>query len=108
MAVIDREARIVNPLGMHARPAAEFVKVATRFKSAITLRKDELTVNGKSIMGVMMLAAECGSSVHIQTNGEDAAEAMEALLALVASGFHEMHLRGDETGEEADAQEGTA
>jgi phosphocarrier protein len=108
MAVIEREARIVNPLGMHARPAAEFVKLATRFKCTITIRRGELVVNGKSIMGVMMLAAECGSSVHIQTDGEDAAEAMEALLALVAGGFNEMHLTGDETGEAADAQEGTA
>ena len=60
MAVIEREARIVNPLGMHARPAAEFVKIASRFKSAIHVSKDDLSVNGKSIMGVMMLAAECG------------------------------------------------
>ena len=108
MAVIEREARIVNPLGMHARPAAEFVKLANRFKATISVRKGELTVNGKSIMGVMMLAAECGSSVHIRTEGADAAEAMEALLALFAAGFHEMHLRGDETGDEADAEEGTA
>ena len=106
--MIEREARIVNPLGMHARPAAEFVKLASRFKATIGLRKDELTVNGKSIMGVMMLAAECGSSVHIQTDGPDGTEAMEALLALVASGFHEMHLTGDDIGDEADAQEGSA
>lgn len=106
--MIECEARIVNPLGMHARPAAEFVKLASRFKATIGLRKGELTVNGKSIMGVMMLAAECGSSVHIQTDGADGAEAMDALLALVASGFHEMHLTGDETGDEADAQEGSA
>src|SRR5439155_1196134 len=51
MAVIEREAKIVNPLGMHARPAAEFVKVANRFKSAVQVRKDDLAVNGKSIMG---------------------------------------------------------
>jgi phosphocarrier protein HPr len=108
MAVIVREARIVNPLGMHARPAAEFVKLANRFRATIALRKGELTVNGKSIMGVMMLAAECGSSVQIQTDGEDAAEAMEALLALVADGFHEMHLSGEEPGEAADAEEGIA
>jgi len=57
MAVIEREAKIVNPLGMHARPAAEFVKVASRFKSAVEVRKDDLAVNGKSILGVMMLAA---------------------------------------------------
>src|SRR2546426_10339794 len=92
MAVIEREAKIVNPLGMHARPAAEFVKLASRFKSAVEVRKDDLAVNGKSIMGVMMLAAECGSSLTIKTDGEDAESAMEALLALVADGFHEMHL----------------
>lgn len=108
MAVIEGEARIVNPLGMHARPAAEFVKLAGRFKSAISIRRGELEVNGKSIMGVMMLAAECGSSVHIRTEGDDAAEAMDALLALVANGFHEMHLTGDDAGDDADAQEGTA
>jgi phosphocarrier protein len=107
MALIEREARIVNPLGMHARPAAEFVKLANRFKATITVRKGELTVNGKSIMGVMMLAAECGSSVQIRTDGDDAAEAMEALLTLFAAGFHEMHLTGDDAGD-ADAEEGTA
>ena len=93
-AVIEREARIVNPLGMHARPAAEFVKVASRFKATVEVHKDTLTVNGKSIMGVMMLAAERGSSLVIKTDGEDAEQAMEALLALVADGFHEMHLSG--------------
>ena len=93
MAVIEREAKIVNPLGMHARPAAEFVKVAGRFKSAVEVRKDTLAVNGKSIMGVMMLAAERGSSLFIKTDGEDAEEAMDALLALVADGFHEMDLK---------------
>jgi len=92
MAVMERDARIVNPLGMHARPAAEFVKVASRFKCAVEVRKDDLAVNGKSIMGVMMLAAECCSSLTIKTDGEDAEAAMHALLALVADGFHEMHL----------------
>jgi phosphocarrier protein len=107
MAVIERAAKIVNPLGMHARPAAEFVKVANRFKSAIEVRKDNLAVNGKSIMGVMMLAAECGSSVFIKTDGEDAAAAMEALLALVADGFHEMHLTaGLRDAEDDQAEEG--
>jgi phosphocarrier protein HPr len=96
MAVIEREARIVNPLGMHARPAAEFVKVANRFRSNVEVRKDSLAVNGKSIMGVMTLAAECGSSLFIKTDGADAEEAMAALLALVADGFHEMHLKGDD------------
>src|SRR6266705_5034022 len=66
MAVIERDAKIVNPLGMHARPAAEFVKLASRCESAVEVRKDDLAVNGKSIMGVMMLAAECGSSLSIK------------------------------------------
>ena len=106
MAVIERSAKIVNPLGMHARPAAEFVKLASRFKSAVQVRKDDLTVNGKSIMGVMMLAAECGSSLMIAVDGEDAEQAMEALLALVADGFHEMHLTAElREAELRDAQE---
>ncbi len=92
MAVVEREARIVNPLGMHARPAAEFVKVANRFKSKVDVKRDALNVNGKSIMGVMMLAAEQGSSLLIRVEGADAEEAMAALCALVAAGFHEMDL----------------
>jgi len=97
--VIERSATIVNPLGMHARPAAEFVKVANRYRASVEVRKDDLVVNGKSIMGVMMLAAECGSSFVIKTDGDDAAEAMDALLALVAAGFNEMDFTGDEAGE---------
>jgi len=108
VAVIEREATIVNPLGMHARPAAEFVKVANRFRAAVEVRKDALTVNGKSIMGVMMLAAECGSSLFLKTDGDDAQEAMEALLALVADGFHEMHLTGDDAGASDETEEGVA
>ncbi len=96
MALIERQAQIVNPLGMHARPAAEFVKTAARFKSAIQVSKDGLSVNGKSIMGVMMLATERGSSMSIRADGEDAEGAMEALLALVAAGFNEMHLTGSD------------
>jgi phosphocarrier protein HPr len=93
MAVIEREARIVNPLGMHARPAAEFVKIATRFKAKVDVQRDSLSVNGKSIMGVMMLAAEQGSSLRIRAEGADAEEALEALCALVAAGFNEMDLK---------------
>jgi phosphocarrier protein len=90
---------------MHARPAAEFVKVANRFKAAVEVRKDDLAVNGKSIMGVMMLAAECGSSLSLKTEGEDAADAMAALLALVADGFHEMHLGTGMRDEEQEEQQ---
>jgi phosphocarrier protein HPr len=96
MAMIERQAQIVNPLGMHARPAAEFVKTASRFKSAIQVSKDGLSVNGKSIMGVMMLAAERGSFMSIRADGDDAESAMEALLELVAAGFNEMHLTGSD------------
>ena len=100
MGVIEREARIVNPLGMHVRPGAEFVKVANKFKAAVEVRKDDAVVNGKSILGMMTLAAECGSSIHIKTDGVDAEAAMTAPLELVAAGFHEMHLK-PETQEDA-------
>ena len=106
MAVIERAVTIVNPLGVHARPAAEFVKVANRFRANIEARKDDLTVNGKSIMGVMMLAAEYGAQVLLRTEGEDAVEAMDALTALVASGFNEMEIPGES--DEIDEPEQTA
>ena len=90
--VIEREALIVNPLGVHARPAAEFVKTANRFSSAVEIRRGEMSVNGKSIMGVMMLAAEQGATIVISADGDDAEAAVEALCALVAAGFNEMDL----------------
>lgn len=99
MAVIEREARIVNPLGMHVRPGAEFVKIANRFRSSVQVRKDDTVVNGKSILGMMTLAAECGSSIQIRTEGEDAEQAIGALLELVAAGFNEMHLKPDSKGQ---------
>jgi len=102
--MIERSVTIANKNGLHARPAAEIVKTAAKFKADITLVRDDLEVNGKSIMGVMMLAAECGSSLFIKTDGEDADAAMEALLALVADGFHEMHL----TAELRDAEDNPA
>ena len=91
MAVAERSARVVNPLGLHARPAAAFVKVAGTFASHVTVRRgdDEDTVNGKSIMGMMTLAAECGSTLVIRADGDDAERMVEALVALVASGFGE-------------------
>jgi len=87
--VVERLAPIVNSLWLHARPAAEFVKVANKFQAHITVTKDGLEVNGKSIMGMMMLAAECGSSLLIKADGDDAEAAVTALLALVAAGFGE-------------------
>lgn len=87
--MIEREAKIVNQLGMHARPAAALVKLASGFQSEIELVKDGMAVNGKSIMGVMMLAAECGSSIVLRATGPDEDAAIHALAALVAGGFGE-------------------
>jgi phosphocarrier protein HPr len=83
------DVQIVNKYGLHARPAAEFVKLANRFKSEVWIRKDEVEVSGKSIMGVMMLAAECGSTVSIRASGEDAQDAVSALVQLVDNRFGE-------------------
>lgn len=82
-------ARIRNREGLHARPAAEFVKLASRFESDVWVEKDGLEVNGKSIMGVLMLAAEPGSEIRIRTEGPDAEGALRELLALVRGGFGE-------------------
>ena len=81
--------RIPNLLGLHARPAAEVVKLASGFACEIFLAKDDLEVNGKSIMGVMMLAAECGSDLRISASGEDGIEAVAAIVELVETGFGE-------------------
>ena len=80
---------IKNKLGLHARPAAEFVKIAAKFKSSIYVSKNDRTVNGKSIMGVMTLAAEMGSELCIQATGNDEKEAIEALVELVNNKFNE-------------------
>jgi phosphocarrier protein HPr len=85
----SREVAIVNKYGLHARPAAEFVKLANRFAAEIWVSKDGVEVSGKSIMGVMMLAAECGSSILIRARGPDSATAVAALSSLVASKFGE-------------------
>ncbi len=85
----EREVQIVNKNGLHARPAAEFVKLANRFASDVWVRKDEVEVSGKSIMGVMMLAAECGSTVQIRARGDDSEQAVEALVQLIRNRFGE-------------------
>ncbi len=79
----------MNANGIHARPAAEIVKTAAKFASHITIGRDGMDVNGKSIMGVMMLAAECGSVVRISAEGPDEEAAIAALALLVASKFGE-------------------
>jgi phosphocarrier protein len=85
----ERTVEILNRNGLHARPAAEVVKLAARYQSAITIVRDDVEVNGKSIMGVMMLAAECGAAIRIRADGPDAEDALEALAALVAGRFGE-------------------
>jgi phosphocarrier protein len=87
--MVERSVQIVNKHGLHARPAAEVVKVASRFASEITIVRDDLEVNGKSIMGVMMLAAEFGAIITLRAEGADAEAALEALAALVAARFGE-------------------
>lgn len=87
--MIEREATIVNQEGIHARPAARIVRVANNFTANIELAKDGVGVNGKSIMGVMMLAAECGSRVVVRATGSDEAAAVAALEALILNGFGE-------------------
>jgi phosphocarrier protein len=86
---IERKFVITNKLGLHARPAALFVQTANRFESAVEINKDDLQVDGKSIMGIMTLAVEMGSSILIRTAGKDAEEAMDALAKLLESNFGE-------------------
>ena len=86
----ERIVEISNRYGLHARPAAEFVKLANRFRSDILVRKEDVEVNGKSIMGMMMLAAEQGARIAIRASGDDAADAVTRLAALVENGFGEV------------------
>ena len=87
--VEERKVKIRNRMGLHARPAAELVKLAGRYQAEIQITKDGLSVNGKSIMGVLMLAAEQGSEILIRGEGEDAPQAVQALESLVNQGFME-------------------
>ncbi|MGQ0501236.1 MAG: HPr family phosphocarrier protein [Panacagrimonas sp.] len=86
---MERTVIIVNRLGLHARAAAKLVTLAGRFSCEVRVRKAGREVSGKSIMGVMMLAAAQGSSITLVTEGEDAAAALDALCALVAGRFGE-------------------
>lgn len=80
---IQRNVVVRNRSGLHARPAAEFVKLASRFRADIVVRKADVEVSGKSILGVMMLAAEYGSELTIRASGEDAEEAIRQLAELI-------------------------
>ncbi|MCC6880751.1 MAG: HPr family phosphocarrier protein [Verrucomicrobiales bacterium] len=85
--MVEKDFTIVNKEGLHARPAAMFVKISNRFRSEIWVSKDDENANGKSIMAIMLLAAEHGSVIHISAEGEDEMEALASLGALVDSGF---------------------
>ena len=87
--MIERSVTVTNSLGLHARPAAQLVRLASSFQSHIELVKDDMSVNAKSIMGVMMLAAEQGSTLQLRAEGDDAEAALAALAELVAKGFGE-------------------
>ncbi|RMF60578.1 MAG: HPr family phosphocarrier protein [Calditrichaeota bacterium] len=89
--MIKKTFQIHHKFGIHARPAATFVKVASRFKSDIKVAKDGYIANGKSIMGLMSLGAEYGSVIEITIEGEDAQEAMDALETLINNNFEEDH-----------------
>jgi len=86
---LEKELTIVNRLGLHARPAAMFVRIASRHRAEIWVSKEEEEINGKSIMGLMMLAAGQGSKLRIRCEGPDADKAMEELEELIKSGFNE-------------------
>ncbi|MCP5515850.1 MAG: HPr family phosphocarrier protein [Verrucomicrobiales bacterium] len=88
----DRASRVMtiaNKLGIHARPAAMFAKLANQFSCEILVEKDDETVNAKSIMGLMMLAAGPGSRIRVQATGADAAEALAAIETLIEGRFNE-------------------
>jgi phosphocarrier protein HPr len=89
--MIERTVTIANKNGLHARPAAEIVKTAAKYQADITLVRDDLEVNGKSIMGVMMLAAEYGAEVVLRAEGPDAEAAVGALSQLIENKFGESH-----------------
>ena len=89
MAAVTREVVIANALGLHARAAARFVQTAARFDAHIRVARGGRAVDGKSLMGVLLRAAPRGAVLTIDADGPDAAEALEALAALVGSGFGE-------------------
>ena len=85
--MVERTVGILNPLGLHARAAARFVRTASRFSSKVTVSKEGTTIDGKSILGILFLAATSGSELTIAASGDDEEEAVVALVDLVSDGF---------------------
>jgi phosphocarrier protein len=88
--VIERDIEIKNKLGLHARAAAKFVHMAARFKSDIKVRKGDEEVDGKSILGILLLAAGRGSTVRVRADGEDERDALDAVEKLIDGKFDEV------------------
>ena len=90
MATIEQEAKIVNKYGLHARPAMQLVELANKYSSKIDVSNGSLTVDAKSIMSVMRLAATKGTTLKVVADGSDAPEAVASLVELIQKGFDEM------------------
>jgi len=88
--MIETTVKIVNKAGLHTRPAATIVKLASKYKSEFFISKDGLHINGKSIIGVMTLAAEMGSELHLTFDGDDELEMKEEIAGYIAGGFDEL------------------
>jgi phosphocarrier protein len=86
---VEKDVPVINRLGLHARPAAMFVRIASRYRAEIWVGKEGEEVNGKSIMGLMMLAAGQGSTLHLRCEGPDATKALADLEELINARFHE-------------------
>lgn len=89
MKPISKKFTIKNKLGLHARPAALFVEIANKFESEIFVKKGDKKINGKSIMGLMMLAAGCGTKLTVDIDGPDAKEAMAEIEKVISNNFYE-------------------
>ncbi len=98
--VATSQVRIINPQGLHARPADLFVKMANRYESVIEVAKDGEKVDGKSILAILTLVALEGTELSIEARGPDADEALRALVGLVEQGFAEDHQVNQETGQQ--------
>lgn len=87
--MLQRKVTIINRLGLHARAAAKFVKLANRFKASVNLEKEGVSIDGKSILGILTLAAVQGTEITLKISGEDETRAMKALISLIDNRFEE-------------------
>ncbi len=87
--MIEKKARIINKLGLHARAAAKFVKLANRFGSSVKIEKDGVVIDGKSILGILTLAAVQGTMIKLSISGKDEKATLKALVALIENKFDE-------------------